>query len=793
MHFYIVVLLTGLLFVPSVCAEQITENSLPDITVVDSSAITTAGASVIDRQTLQSLPQGDGAMTDLLKVLPGVQFSEVDNSSLTGGEILPAEISISGGRVYDNNFMIDGISNNSLLDPMSDNPTTSANVPGHSQELFLDTSLIDSITVYRSNISSRYSGFSGGVVDVETRDPAKVFSMSLGGRTTRSEWASFHVDRLDQEEFTESTTEGQQPEFRQYYGYASLDIPLSSDMAVLVSYTKMYSDIPLFNFGVKEHQYRNTENFFIKYLYQPTEKTSFRLSFLSTPYEGEYFREDVKESDYSIQGGGWSWSANLEHQFSFAKIETVVGLRESENTRRSPDNYYNYKVTPSVDWGTKYSRKGGFGDAETIQQSLNYASHVEWRPLSLFGMTHEWIGGVTFERTVAEYERTHSENSGWKESSDVVCLDGSLECIVGEQYAYSKVVYPEDQADAEISFIDLYLEDSVTWGALMFRPGIHFSYNDFTQNSDYAARGALFYDLFSDGSTIVSAGLNRYYGKTLLTHALAEEKQLTDKYTRTVNSDGTLTPWVKKVRTSFPVTRISDFDTPYVDEWSVGLETELLSGQLTVTYVDRDGEDLLGKTYLKKDEDGYSYSEWNNNGESRHHELTFSWQREWQNYFLLIDGTWQDSESSNEDYDDRLEIDDLDEIVWYNNHSTYFIDLPRSDYNREWSANLIYSATLSYGFSFTNIIRYRSGYEAIGDTGENYLLDGEKIDIYDAISYPSATTFDWKIEWEYVLTGTQTMTICADITNVFNRKIYTGVEGEYQMGRQLWVGVDYRF
>ncbi len=165
---------------------------------------------------------------------------------------------------------------------------------------------------------------------------------------------------------------------------------------------------------------------------------------------------------------------------------------------------------------------------------------------------------------------------------------------------------------------------------------------------------------------------------------------------------------------------------------------------------------------------------------------------------MLVDATWQDSQSSNEDYADHFEDEDRDEIVWYNGHTTYLIGLPRSDYNREWSANLIYSVVFPYGFSFTNIAKYRSGYKAIADTGEDITIvdkngDDVDLDIYDDISSPSATTFDWKIEWEYPVTDIQTMIISADITNVFNRKIYTGIDGEYQMGRQLWVGVDYSF
>ncbi|WP_321531279.1 TonB-dependent receptor plug domain-containing protein [uncultured Desulfuromonas sp.] len=768
--------------------------TLPDITVIDSAGVTTPGQSVLSKQTLQSLPQGDGAITDLLKVLPGIQFSETDNSSLTGGEILPSEISISGGRVYDNSFLIDGFGNNSLIDPTSDNPASSTDVPGHSQQLFLDTSLVESITVYRSNISARYSGFTGGVIDVETRDPENVFGGEIFMRSTRSEWTSFHVDRDYRDDFYSSKEADMQPEFRKYYGNTSVDVPLTENMGILLAYSKSYSQIPLKTFDEKHNQHRVLENYFAKYVYKPHDDTALRITFKSTPYEGRYFHDDVKNSDYSIDGGGWSLTSSFEQKFSLGTIEWQAGYTTSENSRRAPDDYFNYQVTPSADWGGRFSREGGFGDAETEEDALSLACHATWTPFTLWGLNHEWISGVMFERTKADYHRSYATNSGWRASDSVVCDEVDPFCIKGEQYAWSMVIFPEDDADAEISSLDLYLEDTLSWWRLAFRPGIHVSYNDLMKNTDYAGRGALFYDVFADGSTIFTVGASRYYGKTLLTYALNEEKAQTDRQTRTINADGTLTAWDLKTRTLFSATRLTDLETPYVDEWSLGLEQDVFGGRLTLCYIDRNGEDQLTKKTLDRDEFGYTYMEWTNLGESRHKEVTLSWSRQWENQSLLIDGTWQDSENSNEDYDNWLDIEDFEDMVWYEDHLVYRLNLPRADYNREWSANLIYQVKLDHGFTFTNVTRYRSGYEGIVDSGERHELeDGTRVDSYEMRDFSSSTIFDWKLEWTYDFSDTQLLTATFDIYNVFNRKIYTGTPGEYKLGRQLWVGLTYKF
>ena len=72
---------------------------------VDSNAI---GQSVLDKERISSLPAGGGTVEELLVLMPGVQASDAASTSFQAGEILPPLLSISGGRPYDNYFMIDG-------------------------------------------------------------------------------------------------------------------------------------------------------------------------------------------------------------------------------------------------------------------------------------------------------------------------------------------------------------------------------------------------------------------------------------------------------------------------------------------------------------------------------------------------------------------------------------------------------------------------------------------------------------------------------------------------------------
>jgi len=789
----LLIILSQLFIASSWAAEPpLTTDTLPEITVIDSPEVTTAGKSVLDRETIAILPQGDGSITDLLKILPGIQFGETSNSSLTGGEILPAEISISGGRVYDNNFMIDGLGNNSLLDPLSSNPYSITAVPGHSQELFLDSSLLETVVVQRSNISARYDGFTGGVIDMETRNPAKEFGGQIGYRTTRSEWTSFHVEHEDREDFEYSETAENQPLFRKHHSNLILDIPINDKMGVLLAYSQEYVKIPLMLLGAEENQYRKAENLFVKYRFQPNDKTDFKLSVICAPEEEQYFIKNTRNSSFTVERGGLSINASLKRVFDFVKVETILGWSDSENSRRSPNGFFSWdKDVESTSWGegyTKYSQEGGNGDIDSTQNTLSMSSHFDFNVFNLYGLQHAFSGGFSYERSEASYKRyADTVVSQWTVATTNFDCNGADLCIPDEQYARKRWIYPSEDVDAEITFSNVYLQDSVKLGNITFRPGLHVGYNDLMKNTDYAARSVVSYDVFADGSTVVSAGVNRYYGKTFLTSALDDKKQGHTLEKRTLPQD-----W-EDPTTYLQRSRFSSLKTPLVDEWSVALEQDALGGHAIITYIDRNAKNELAKSKVVTDD------EWlyvlNNNGERRHKELTSSWERRWQNHYLLVDMTWQDSKSSNEYYSDRLDPEDLDEQICYDEKIISILDLPRSDYNREWSANLVYSVKLYYGFSFTNITCYRSGYSAKEMTDRNgyELPDGTEIDVYSDVSYSSSTTFDWKLAWECPVTTTQTMTITADVTNVFNRKLYTGTENEYEMGRQLWVGMDYQF
>jgi hypothetical protein len=277
---------------------------------------------------------------------------------------LPPQVSISGGKVFENNFTIDGISNNSLLDPAGATaPVNHNDLPGHAQELFLDASLVEKITVYDSNVSARFSNFKGGVVDAETISPRPWLSGKLFYRTTRDEWTSFHIDPENEEDFLNSTTYNNQPKFHKHHAGMDLHIPLSPRLLTVSSYRLLHSRIPLKQDGQTKTQERRQENFLFKTVFQASDQLDIDLLWTYTPYRGDYFVGGYRDSDFTLDGGGHLFSVSCHSRLPLGILDIQAAYRSSENSRRAPTHM------------TQAQKAGGVWDREGSRSRPTSALH----------------------------------------------------------------------------------------------------------------------------------------------------------------------------------------------------------------------------------------------------------------------------------------------------------------------------------------------------------------------------------------------------------------------------------
>jgi outer membrane receptor protein involved in Fe transport len=260
-----------------------------------------------------------------------------------------------------------------------------------------------------------------------------------------------------------------------------------------------------------------------------------------------------------------------------------------------------------------------------------------------------------------------------------------------------------------------------------------------------------------------------------------------------------LTDWEPSRDETFLNYKYSELDTPYSDEWTLGIAQRFFDGTLEINYLERDNKDQFAKELFTKTVDGSTQRGWelNNNGSSEYKSVKVSWERQWLNHYLNINYTYSKQDSSNESYDDVFDEGDLEEEVWYDGKRVKGSDLPRLDYNRKHLLNIIYVGRLPLHFTFTNVTRYLGEYEA-----RTRLTNSEKaargipseLTAYEDVTRPDYWVFDWRLDWEKPIYHEQNLVLSLEINNVFDRTPPAGdSDTTYELGRQFWLGMAYKF
>lgn len=787
--------------------------TLPTVTVIGELENPAGAPATLDGKLLRRLPQGNGTLTELLQIFPDVQLSDSFNSSKSGGEIRQPGVSISGGKSYQNNFLIDGISNNSLLDPAGSNSDQIQEIVGHPFERSLRSTLIDKVTIYDSNVPARFGGFTGGVIDAQIRQPGQLFAGTLYYRTTRSDWTRLHFSTSDQAAINSGGRADLQAKFHKETFGATLDLPLTPTLGLLLNGEELTSTIPKRFFDGTANTKRRQQDGLAKLAWDPNPADHLELSFSTTPYQASDFFWNVRDSDFTIRGDASALQSSWTHFNDLGEARMDAAYRHSRQRRDAPQHFRNWAATDSKDWGrlndSDSSAQGGFGDTEKIQQSFDFKGKFALEPVSFRRSDHNISAGWEFTRTLASFERLQTSYvyQGARLSPDVLCGDNSFDCVENEQFFTERTVYTAGRSRADITQGALFVEDLAHFGRLELRPGLRLEYNDLMEQTNLAPRLGAGYDLFGNRETLLTAGLNRYYGSTLFTAKLREMKQPFQTESRAAFRNRPLA-WEPNAIQGITLTRFSELDTPYSDEFTLGVDQALYGGRLSLKYVLREGKDELATSYGALQSDGLRRFTFNNLGRSHHEAYRLTWERNWSEHMLSLNATYQETRSNHDDYDDQLGLDNGAGQLWYQGELISRSELPGSDYNRPLRLNLTYIATLPRGFSFTNITRFRSGYRSIENTGETLQIPGsearpdpftgepifETRNVYDEVRFGHVVTFDWKLNWQSPPWHGQSVQLTLEANNLFNARSRTaGTTEAYELGRQFWAGAQYHF
>lgn len=817
------------------------------------------GEELIDRRAIENFPGANGDMTSLLKMHPSVRFDTTQQSSNTPGELNPADISINGAKFYQNNFMVDGVSINNDLDPEASSASRNDyngiyDLPSNAFGIALDADLLEEVKVYDSNVPAEYGRFNGGVVDAITRRPREGFHGKASVSMSRSEWTEYHLngDEISDEEFELSSDQANQPEFKKLTQRLMLEGMVTENFGLIGNFVRKTSEIPVYSYdggyqsqgdSRKREQTREIDNYMLKGFWTPNDRLDLTFSLVDAPAGGQYYKANQKNSGFTIDQGGQTASLQAVWSGDAVTYTNKLSYKMVQTSRDADSNVIKqWRWSQAKNWGNPYrngalsstatSYEGGMGDLEQSQTGYEYSLKGELQAFDFLNATHRISSGLEIGYQKARYEVM--EDSWTASTLSLTTASGSTSCVTASgaqddeycsvsvnatgtaqrQYFRNLNYYRAGEIEVEQTDFALFLQDDIQVGRLSLRPGLRLDGDDYMDKKTLAPRFATSYDFFGDQSSVLSGGLNRYYGRNLFKYRLADGREsLLWRATRGASTGNTITDFGTMVNYGVDDTSFRRLDIPYDDEWTVGFAQDLAGLRFDLKYVHRDGHDQVVRARARdlglEDGDGSStianYYTYTNAGESRSETVTLSitplhnlrfagtlttWQ-------LALD--WNETESNNSSYEQVFSEEVLaDEDVYFDGQLMPYSELPTDNFNRPWTARLSTVTSLpQLNLTWSNFFRYRGAYEQIFQSNpDSIVIDGTTYDYYQTEQVRAAPTWDTRIKWEIPTADEQALYVAVDVTNVtdeVNDIVSDSGTLSYEIGRQYWLEVGYTF
>ena len=428
-------------------------------------------AQKINRTQIEHSASGNGDIGTALRVLPNVQFDDKSKTSLNQGEIKPEKVSISGAHHYQNKWTLDGLTFNNDLDPANESAYYQGRPPGRSQGLAIDTSLLESITVYDSNVSAEHGGFAGGVVAAETRRPEKDLGFKISHQYTNGNvskgfpksLSKYHIygDENELDSFVNSWSSGKQPIFTKHITRLSGESIINDQWGVIGSFERTHSNIPLrlnsddykgVNYTAptsastadqgtaKQDQDRYQYNGFLKAYYDPTPDLGFELSYTYSPDWSKEYLLGSKGYFYEVEHGGHQLNFKTKYNNEYGKLTNTFGIQKL-NDRVNAVGYRDWKYWMLSDsynygnasgWAVNY---GGYPTSISNQFTISDKIMQEFKPIKWGNTEHTFKTGVEFNITRSDfrYGEKHYLGNG---TTIPMTKEQQEKCIAGGDYSW---------------------------------------------------------------------------------------------------------------------------------------------------------------------------------------------------------------------------------------------------------------------------------------------------------------------------------------------------------------------
>lgn len=175
---------------------------------------------------------------------------------------------------------------------------------------------------------------------------------------------------------------------------------------------------------------------------------------------------------------------------------------------------------------------------------------------------------------------------------------------------------------------------------------------------------------------------------------------------------------------------------------------------------------------------------------------------------------WQNTHNGVDRDDDEYANN---ELIYYDGQLIRYRDRPVENFARPFTLRL----TTTHNFKIlrtkwivNNFFRYREGFERMINSAQSININGQNYQRFDKMYFPAAFTWDMRVGTEVNVRGTHTLYVNVDIYNVLNARNMTtlqatgaattngsiipgiasaGAYAVYELGRQFWVQVGYKF
>ena len=795
------------------------------------------GKIVYSKEDLEKTPNSSKNITDFLKVNPNVQFSNDQMAAGTQANLKPNEISIHGAQSFQNKFIVNGVSNTNILDPLGSgsNAGEYGITDVGSQGIAINTDLLCSLEVLDSNVSAKYGSFAGGVISADTCAPNTEIGKIHGSISydyTESDWNRYHLKTdADKGLFDGESTQENQKEYVRQGISANVYSKLSEVYGIDFYASQRGSKIPVES-GLPSpkqiDQKKLNTNIGATLFANPNEETKMKFGFSLGDLEDNTYLNKRRNSHATSNNKSALIFAEIEQKNAWGKLKQKLNYQSIDNQRETDsDTGINWLYAEgSKDWNNteKVWEGSSAANIDLKQLTINYELDGIFNQFKLADTQHQISAGFAYHYDDVQWERTkdfltfygvtsgNSQNlydleGGKCQINDPLCdentttefINNKVNTVYNGQYFKRGNLFKAGTFDGQYQQASLYIQDDIHWKNFNARLGVRADYDEANNNFNFAPRSSINYQPFSNNLLTLTSGWNRYYSAPTYMTDLRQHLTSLDAYLMRTDQNSA---WEEEEKTSYVDTKRKDLKTPYADEIVIGLNSQFKNTNLSLKWVNRQYKDEISRDQIGTGVN--RYFQYGNNGYGENDTITFEintlnplklYNTEHQ---LGLAVNYTDSYRSTPDYTSDYKEEEIRKLISYDGKIMEFGDRPASNYNQPLTARISWDIGFDrVPVKISNFFSYKGTYEQMltASSADKVVHNGVKLDTYTLedvkprFTWDMRTTYDWNISKDY------SAILGLTINNITNRNnLYVSGSKLYsEIGRQFIADITFKF